>query len=165
MIFLYAGNVQGTPLGLWYQNLHGDIRAHSLWLLLVPLSLMVELTVLAHLFLRYPFSYVYHPYSPRALSVRSSLLALPFCTQMLAAALPVIHLGGLTSKTSTNFQSRNQKRVWGGEGIKHSDFLLPKLDLKILPVPASLCCFTASSKFLQLSCAPAPEAAVQPWNY
>lgn len=115
MIFLYAGNVQGTPLGLWYQNLHGDIRAHSLWLLLVPLSLMVELTVLAHLFLRYPFSYVYHPYSPRALSVRSSLLALPFCTQMLAAALPVIHLGGLTSKTSTNFNLATKKGCGGGK--------------------------------------------------
>lgn len=35
--------VQGTPLGLWCQNLHGDIRTGSLWLLLVPPCLMVEL--------------------------------------------------------------------------------------------------------------------------
>lgn len=70
-----------------------------------------------------PFqTYIIHT-APRVLPVRSSQLALPVCTQMLAAALPVSHLGGLTSKT-TNFLSHNQKVGGKKNGIKHSDFLL-----------------------------------------
>lgn len=52
-----------------------------------------------------------------------------------------------------------------GEGLKCNNFLPLKLSLKILPGLASLCHFTASSKFLQLSYFPAPEIVVQPLNY
>lgn len=141
MIFLYAGNVQGIPLGLWCQNLHSVIRTRNLWLLLVPPSLMVELLHKADS----PGTSV----PPLSLSIRiSSIQPLCVISQVISACFTCLHsnarcssacqpFGRTDLKDLHKFSVSQPKKVGGKKnGIKHSDFSPHKTGFKNSPCPS-----------------------------
>lgn len=130
-----------------------------------------RLTVLTHLFLSCPFLKICNRYRPSGLLIRQFHFALMtpcFTCRVRKLANGCCSFVFMPCRRDNledlhNFLGSQPK--WWGKGIKYTDFLPPKMALKILPGSASLCPLTASSKFLQLSYFPTPENAAQLLNY